>query len=962
MLISLYCGKVWSALPDFSLTVSAANETCTANGSLAFSVSGTDPAASVTYSIYHLPDTATPVATLSGNTYGGLVAGNYRVIATQTLGSESNVQQHDVAILYDIVTLTFSVSGQNVVCGNDGRITVLVGQGMAVNYEIFSGPVTRPLQSSPVFDLLPAGTYQIRGFDSCGEGVVQNFILLSSPPGLTISSGAPAGNVLPACDSVKMVNSLSATANHLIAYPLTLEYTVHPPSGPPIGISQTVLSGSPQSSNVSQIIPLYYDQPYTYDLKVTDACGNSYTRNAIAVNVHLTVTLQQIPVSCNSKKLTVVPANFVAPFTVSFISAPVGFDPLVFNSSHPGPFLSAPTYYNPAVALPEGTYVVQVTDACGHSATQSVTIQNESAPSQISASIQMGCSEGYGGVLLVSFGSLIQSVTLISTTAPNYFEILPQNLNDYLSSNGIFVMNNLQAGVYSFQVVDACNTTQVISVNVFGYEIFSDNHHIIPGCNSFDLELHHSDNFLGSPYFWLQKLNPVTNEWGHPATGYSQGEIGPLNAVAVTNNAINYNLAYTGTFRVVKSFPLTANAYQGNYTCDKVIYQFDYFPQVRITSINAFSCSPSSSDIIVTAIGVAPLIYRITSKNGQPFSVDNANSGYFSGLEPAVYNFQVQDACGNIVNRVYDISVPVSLAITPNGLCDGQPGSLSVPALPFLQFEWWKGNNQAAILSTTNLLEFAAFNSLSDAGIYHLHISYPNTNSCVDRVLDFEISPALGTPQAGTGMSASYCGAQGSIDLFAMLSGAHDDFGTWAEANQSSQLSGNVFDSNAAGAGNYIFKYRVNGLCNTFDETTVNITINNVPDTPMAFLEQDVCSGEPLQLMATTVENAAYNWTGPNGFNSTEQNPIIANSSQLSNGVYTVHAVANGCESAASSVEVSVLQALPLTVNATCDGSAFILTAVPANGEPLPQDVIYSWTGPENFSASGNPINITGNP
>ncbi|RZJ31259.1 MAG: gliding motility-associated C-terminal domain-containing protein [Flavobacterium sp.] len=39
-----------------------------------------------------------------------------------------------------------------------------------------------------------------------------------------------------------------------------------------------------------------------------------------------------------------------------------------------------------------------------------------------------------------------------------------------------------------------------------------------------------------------------------------------------------------------------------------------------------------------------------------------------------------------------------------------------------------------------------------------------------------------------------------------------------------------------------------------------------------------------------------------------------------------------------------------------------MLTAVPANGEPLPQDVIYSWTGPENFSASGNPINITGNP
>ena len=53
-----------------------------------------------------------------------------------------------------------------------------VTQGVATGYEILSGPVIRPLQTSPVFDLLPPGNYQIRVFNNCGEGVVQNFTLI----------------------------------------------------------------------------------------------------------------------------------------------------------------------------------------------------------------------------------------------------------------------------------------------------------------------------------------------------------------------------------------------------------------------------------------------------------------------------------------------------------------------------------------------------------------------------------------------------------------------------------------------------------------------------------------------------------------------------------------------------------------------------------------------------------------
>src|ERR1019366_7348712 len=37
-----------------------------------------------------------------------------------------------------------------------------------------------------------------------------------------------------------------------------------------------------------------------------------------------------------------------------------------------------------------------------------------------------------------------------------------------------------------------------------------------------------------------------------------------------------------------------------------------------------------------------------------------------------------------------------------------------------------------------------------------------------------------------------------------------------------------------------------------------------------------ICAGSTLNLTASTVADATYNWTGPNGFTSSDQNPSIA--------------------------------------------------------------------------------------
>lgn len=61
-----------------------------------------------------------------------------------------------------------------------------------------------------------------------------------------------------------------------------------------------------------------------------------------------------------------------------------------------------------------------------------------------------------------------------------------------------------------------------------------------------------------------------------------------------------------------------------------------------------------------------------------------------------------------------------------------------------------------------------------------------------------------------------------------------------------------------------------------------------------------------LQLFTNTADtvNTMYKWTGPNGFNSTERNPIIKTPSTLATGTYTINASIDGCSSSAITIVV----------------------------------------------------------
>ena len=131
----------------------------------------------------------------------------------------------------------------------------------------------------------------------------------------------------------------------------------------------------------------------------------------------------------------------------------------------------------------------------------------------------------------------------------------------------------------------------------------------------------------------------------------------------------------------------------------------------------------------------------------------------------------------------------------------------------------------------------------------------------------------------------------------------------------------------------------------------LNITINSVPISPIASNSGITCTGNALSLSATTITGATYNWTGPNGFTSSLQNPIISDNATVQMaGTYSVTASVNGCSNTPATTNVIINQATINSNTTVCEGSALSLSASNISGAS------YFWTGPNGFSSiSQNP-------
>jgi hypothetical protein len=115
-----------------------------------------------------------------------------------------------------------------------------------------------------------------------------------------------------------------------------------------------------------------------------------------------------------------------------------------------------------------------------------------------------------------------------------------------------------------------------------------------------------------------------------------------------------------------------------------------------------------------------------------------------------------------------------------------------------------------------------------------------------------------------------------------------------------------------------------------------------------------LCQRQDLQLTASNITGASYNWYGPSAYAANVQNPVRANVQMGDAGAYYVYATVSGCVSDTDSVVVvvntdPVVNVFPTPGASICQGKQVIFTAIPTNGGSSPS---YNWL--VNGTATGS--------
>ncbi len=175
---------------------------------------------------------------------------------------------------------------------------------------------------------------------------------------------------------------------------------------------------------------------------------------------------------------------------------------------------------------------------------------------------------------------------------------------------------------------------------------------------------------------------------------------------------------------------------------------------------------------------------------------------------------------------------------------------------------------------------------------------------------------------------------------------------SYSSSLQSPSISGVVTTQ----AGDYIVTVTANG-CSAKDTETV--VVNVTPTKPIATSNTPVCTGDTLNLSASTsTGSVSYNWIGPSSYSSSLQSPIISSISSLQAGDYIVTVTANGCS--AKDTETVIVNTTPAKPVATSNTPVCIGDTLNLSASTGTSGVSYSWIGPSSYSSSLQSPGISG--
>lgn len=207
------------------------------------------------------------------------------------------------------------------------------------------------------------------------------------------------------------------------------------------------------------------------------------------------------------------------------------------------------------------------------------------------------------------------------------------------------------------------------------------------------------------------------------------------------------------------------------------------------------------------------------------------------------------------------------------------------------------------------------------------------------------VAPAVSNDTVCLGSNGTvYANAQGPIDWYDLPAGGN------IIGSGNSLIINNVQSDTTV----YVWTQDTSGCHSVMSAATVYVDSSSVP--PLITSNDTVCTGDTLWLTAATVTNVTYVWTTPNNDTVHAQNTFIAPAITSDSGMYSLYVMGQNCSSAASTIIVTVLDPVVPFVSwndSICEGA--IVSPYISNAD---SNLTYTWTGPLNFSATGDVISI----
>lgn len=663
--------------------------------------------------------------------------------------------------------------------------------------------------------------------------------------------------------------------------------------------------GNPAFSNQQNVTNV---GPGTYEVVLIDenGCVESETievigPDPISVDFELSAYPNGFNISCNGEadgSITALPSGGSPGYTFTWIGAG-GFGPV---------------FENPIEDLIAGEYSVLIQDANGCTFADAVTLTQPPA-----LSIQL-IAEEINGSNISCEGETDGTINLIISGNSAPYTIAWTGPDGFTSSSEDLF--NLGAGTYCVTVTDVNDCSQEACITLDAPE------ELAVSLSSEDLTCGGAGD--GS----------ITSAVTGGTAPFSYSWTGPGNFTSTQANLSSLN---EGTYcvTVTDANGCTANA------CLELIAA----PEIEIDLVANPdpSCEGDGSGAIAATItgGVEPFTFDWTGPDGF-----TANTQNLDDVSEGLYCLTVTDAQGCTAQACIELIAPpaVNVVLTPNvfqggfgvscsDAADGSILSTVSGGSPAYTYAWTGPNGFTASTANIDNLE---------AGTYCLEVT--DANGCFT-----DVCTALEAPEpiaVDSDIVFPDCGVEGSATVTLTTDGGTPPYTyNWSSGDNTAVV-------NLEEGAYTVLVADANGC-----EILVPIAVT-FPDDIAVVLQSPIvpggfnigCNGDATASITTTVEGGsgdlAYDWTGPNGYTSTDENPT-----GLTAGTYCVTVTDElGC-TAEGCIELTEPDAVSLDLDGTDPLCANLNTgniaASAAGGTPT---YSFEWTGPAGFTATGATI------